>query len=614
MNKKRSIVLIAIFSLLALVIRFLLCSYNKLISVYPDELRYTSIARSLIRDHQLLLYNEPTDFQKILYSILISPAYFSYNVFTQINIIALLNCLLLLTGVIPTFLLAKKYLSDQKLVLLTCVLYLCSSDWTYSCTYMSENLFLPMGLFGVLFTDSMIGKFEKLISDESSVNKKVIFIQSVLLGIYYWLMYLCKEIALCFPIAITAYLLFFVLGPAKKSKDGRHPRTILVIILIATGFMLPFFLSKTTIFSNLGNSYQQQDIKALTNNSFNYFYLIYGTIYFLLMTGLAYFLPVMSFPLLERKNMSDSCRKLYYLLLLLLMISAFTISYTITIREDWGSTLPRLHLRYICYLFVPFVIVTLHAIEKDENGTVLSKKKWLLNIGLLLWLFYYFLFDEHLVMTEQVTVDNSMTSFLTENMNSGYQLAVMMGYAVAVLIIVALSVKRKRRCAYALMTVLILLALINSVLKTKDFIRSNRMKPSELQQVTYLQQFDLDHKDENILLIANSQMSPVVDTAMQGENLYEVRMSDMYAVNKAYTDSQISWSEINQYLYALRLPVQYPDLTSVDYILLLSDQDIEFDDDVTKMEVPVDGIYIYKCSNNAVVPKMLFHTVFVSED
>jgi len=105
---------------------------------------------------------------------------------------------------------------------------------------------------------------------------------------------------------------------------------------------------------------------------------------------------------------------------------------------------------------------------------------------------------------------------------------------------------------------------------TKAYIRTNKMKSNELQQVAYLQEFDQINKDKNILLIENNQMNPVVDIAMQKSHLYEVRMSDMYEVNKEYEGSRASWNDINQYLYALRLPVQYPDLTSVDYIILLA--------------------------------------------
>lgn len=59
----------------SVMLRSVLGDYPKALRIYPDELRYVSIARSLLQGQGLQIHHLDTDFQKILYSICIMPAF-----------------------------------------------------------------------------------------------------------------------------------------------------------------------------------------------------------------------------------------------------------------------------------------------------------------------------------------------------------------------------------------------------------------------------------------------------------------------------------------------------------------------------------------------------------
>lgn len=111
-------------------------------------------------------------------------------------------------------------------------------------------------------------------------------------------------------------------------------------------FLFCHILIKIFLFSGLGNSYNQMGIDAILS-PYKFMYLLYGFVYFVAAELLVcMFLPIIM-PIVCWESLTTDKRKFYFFVFLLLLIMATVISYTITVREDLGKLVPRVHLRYV---------------------------------------------------------------------------------------------------------------------------------------------------------------------------------------------------------------------------------------------------------------------------
>ena len=97
------------------IMRGILSDFPKALRIYPDELRYVSIANSLMHGQGLQIHNMNSDFQKILYSICIMPAFLAKSSAMQIRIIGYINSIIVSSSVFPVYLLCRKMqLKDKR--------------------------------------------------------------------------------------------------------------------------------------------------------------------------------------------------------------------------------------------------------------------------------------------------------------------------------------------------------------------------------------------------------------------------------------------------------------------------------------------------------------------
>lgn len=639
---------------------FYFSNYIKRISTYNDELLYTSIARSLARHHAICVYNTFYNFRKILYPLLISPAYSTNDLAQQEVIIAFLNCLFLSLGIIPVYLLAKHFLKNHRNIYLVCILYLISSDWAYSLTFMSENLYLPMALMGIWLTVIAIEKTEEILScvlpleatnkmsQEQSACKRIkskrnrfrLFCEHILLGFYYWMMYLCKEVALVFPLSYAIILMLMLLPKdlmhkelqfthilnkntfksSDKAKGFRkntiHKAALAIgyVIGMIMGFAVPAALCGLFVFGAGTSSYRFSLENSLNNTAFSLLYVVYGTFYFLLITTIGFFLPTFLMAFWGHKNINHKGKYFLYYLCILLLISALTISYTITVHEDFGQIRPRIHLRYICFLFVPFVIAVLQSIE-NWNREKVNVKSMMMFAGLIFILYlYYLLIWGHKILDAGELVDHTMLNFLTVKYCSIYQLAVLLIYAIVVLMVCGMVCRMPGVAVYLYIGILVALSSVNWLLSIKNFKELNDLSTQEVNTIEYLQQFDLQHKDNCILVISENAYEPLIDTAMQESTLYEIKMKDLYSYVKSRQTNglSISWTDASQHFNALRLPVRYPQFKYVDYIILTSNGLVNFESEVEKVKSLPNDISIYRIIDHSKIPEMSFNIEYLS--
>ena len=166
---------------------------------FPDEIRFLHIARSLAENGQILVRGIQSTYQKILYPLIISPAFLlSDNQLTQVNIIRVINCLLISSTVFPVHLLANKLTKNKIIVLIVLIITITLPDFKYSAGIFSEVLFLPLVIWIFYIAYCAIA--------EQRRHKKMMIYG--LFGFVTYMAYLTKEIAAAFLIVMSLLLMY----------------------------------------------------------------------------------------------------------------------------------------------------------------------------------------------------------------------------------------------------------------------------------------------------------------------------------------------------------------------------------------------------------------------
>lgn len=325
----------------------LLSSYPRELAVYSDEVRYLDVARSLWQGRGLRVRNMPSDYQKILYPLFLLPVFWLKTTAAQITAIGWLNAALASSAVFPAYLLARATGQTRRrtafLVGITAVLPTLSA----CATFMSETVFLPLSLWQVYFLWRAM-----------AAAPRARMGWSALAGVWCWLLYLNKEVALYYLIA-WALLRFWV-----ALHDPRSWRAELGAVAAMLGaFAVCFVAAKATLFAGLGNSYNQTGWITAEQWAF----LPFAVVCDLLFTVLAFGVFPVLIPLcgLQRPRPGTDPRRsqLPLLVLLALGIGVGVVAWSITVREDLGSPSPRQHMRYLEPLLIPLLLVTMDALD-----------------------------------------------------------------------------------------------------------------------------------------------------------------------------------------------------------------------------------------------------------
>lgn len=117
--------------------------------IMVDELFYSELGRSLADARELAIRGVRTTGYGILYPLLIAPAYVAESLVDAYALVKTINALLMSLAAIPSYLLARRVLSER-LSLLAAVAAVAVPSMAYTGSVMTENVFYPVVLAVVL--------------------------------------------------------------------------------------------------------------------------------------------------------------------------------------------------------------------------------------------------------------------------------------------------------------------------------------------------------------------------------------------------------------------------------------------------------------------------------
>lgn len=351
MKKEYYWIFVIFIFICSVVFRAYLSLYEKRLSTYYDELRYMQIAKSIWINHNFNIYGTPGDFSKILYSVFIAPFFSVSNSIRRIKLISVWNSALISSSVFPAWLIAKNITKDKFIIISAVILTAFSPDMCYSMVFMSENLYLPMGLWLIY----LIIKIFK----SSDIKRKTVL--AFFTGAYTYFLYLCKEIALAFVLA-------FLIIEAVRFITSKDKKILVPCAAFLIGFAVFFVTAKFTVFSDTGSSYNQTNLSQI-GTPYKFAYWIYTILYDGAYLAVAFMFFPLLYPLLKinRRNTAELRNKVYIFTALSALITLGIITFTISVREDLGRIDMRQHLRYYCPFFLPLLVVFIDILKNESE-------------------------------------------------------------------------------------------------------------------------------------------------------------------------------------------------------------------------------------------------------
>ena len=506
---RKDLLIVFIMFAVSVIVRFLLADrYPIKLECYSDEIRYYSIASSIADGNGITLYNGPTDYQKILYSVCIAPAFLFNTLEVRFSGIFFINSVLMSAGVFAVYYLTYKLIRDSKLRYIVCCMYLLLAHMVYTMTFMSENLWIPLAL-------TLMCMFYRLLIEPFKAKEQV-YGFNILLGIVTYFGYLTKEIALVFLIAYAGYL-FIECSFNKDIKKNDIVIWIKGYVIYLVFFLLPYMITKVTIFSGLGNSYNQMGITALFGVD-KIYYLFYGFTFFIVgFMVMTLELPVL-LPAIYYDKLEPNAKKMMTFLSLLLLTAAFVVSYTITLREDYPSLTPRLHMRYVAWMMIPFLIILINFFENSIQDSNLIRN---LRVAVV------FVIEILIVVVfkglKVSAFDNTMR--MAENVNTNTLFLMLIVLAILSVIAVLAVQNKKQNKKYVVLAMFLLtmsmVQIYDNLYAVHTFKTAYSISEQEEQEAMILYDFVKQHKNETILYVEEwlTRECKIMDTYLAEPNV-----------------------------------------------------------------------------------------------
>jgi len=357
----------AVFFVIAFAVRLLYASRLGpiVIHIYPDEYRYLHLAKSIAEGGPLLLEGFPTDFQKILYPLFISPAFLlAQDPVAQMKIVGVINCLLMASVVFPVALLAAKLSKKAPVVPLALVFTAMLPDFTYTATLMSETLSWPLYMW-------VFYLFHRATGEKQHRKRLLLF---ALFGLTTYLAYLTKEIGAAYFIAAVAILIL------EGMRDrGRLKQNGLALLVSAVAFFAPLLIVKQALFPNMGNSYVGgrdgwERLISVLREPGGLAHTIYSAFALILAAVLSFYILPVLLPLFGFGKKDEGKRRMYLFSALSLVVSVGAIAGIVYTWEPQGELLPLLPMRLLAPIVVPFMILCFDfLLSKKSKSNKLGK-------------------------------------------------------------------------------------------------------------------------------------------------------------------------------------------------------------------------------------------------
>ncbi len=348
-KKHKMTVTLWLLFLLSVAVRTFIFRGEKLVTTYEDEILYYGLAENLARAHSFSIYYSPYfRADRVIYPLLITPAFFAPSRAVQFLLIALINATILSSGIIPVYLLSKDVLEDKYWALFAAVLYLLMPDMAYTGTFMTDLCLLPEALW-LIYLGYRIMEWKKL-STKERIRYGVSFLLVLCLAS------VTKQAGVLFLPTILAALLLYSYKTKKKEKKNRKLVKYLVPIGILCAIVFFMLAGRFAHISVWG--WVEKTFGAIFNNPLYYLAANGYSISQMVIAGGIF--PIL-FPYIYSKTYDEKGRRLLYFVGILTFFVLAAESY---VQGLGRYSMRRIHLRYVMFLWMPYIVLFMKLLKQ----------------------------------------------------------------------------------------------------------------------------------------------------------------------------------------------------------------------------------------------------------
>lgn len=335
-----------------------------------DEELYISMARTFFYDGVFAKEYQILDYSCVIYSILISIAYFFYSAKNILFFIRFIGVVLMMSSMFPVYLLSNKILNSKIKALGLSILNIFILEMGLSAYAIQEVLLYPVFLWTIYL---IYRKF-------SNANCKVQDFAIILLIV---LLFFIKSYAIAF--AGAYFLTLLIISDSNKIKNV-FLQGLICLILIGLGYFIIYAINGFQVGINHYSS-QIKSIFPITIDTLKAlgYGIWYYAVFFLFCTGI---LPIIA-PILNLKKYEKQDKKFLIFLILSAVIAIVEVAIIVFIPEEKGKVYPnKFCYRYLFVLQMPFLIMLM---KLDAKKIKINKIMLLIYDIIFIYLIWYYI-------------------------------------------------------------------------------------------------------------------------------------------------------------------------------------------------------------------------------
>lgn len=588
---------------------YLIVDFDRAMETYRDELIYYNIAKCIANGQPFTMHGNMLNFTKVLYSLVLSPLFFIKNTVLRIHLISLLNSALMSLSIVPVWLMCNELGVNKKYRWITIFIISISPDMLMAATFMSENLYWPLTLFTFYFVIRLI-KYNDTID-------------VIILSILSLLCYCCKEVGICVILAVIA---LFILSPLESycvDKNNNEIDNIVhyfqkkfqlknFFVYLISCFVIYIFLDKILFFS-VQNSYSVT--KVLSYEELPSFIFLFRSLgYYVVAITISFFIIPVIYPLSIYKYLNCVTRKAFFYFIILFLGTVATVVYTITMREDIGKDIVRIHLRYVSsYIGILLPIFGSSLLSSNEK---IDKKVWIKLTGFSILSFLFFNGAETGSIPESMSLYYIVyhTRKVLELFGGKiFTAGMIVNLAIVLLIIIGFLFRNKLRIVNKLflLTIVFICLLNYHYLLGIMYSGGYSVLSQPLKEMSSINTYFNDNnlKNSSVMFISQEwyvKNSKIYDTYFETDKNYSISYSSFCdSLEKNYGET----IDVEEIMFFDSLINEYLDVDEIDYFIVdTAAGNIEdLIGDLTYMdEVSTSVFSVYKNSNSNKISKKYF--------
>ena len=490
MTEKRQDKLTLFFLLLLIlsaVLRVILSIFPKSAVTYNDELFYLELSQNIFLRGSLNVYQTPLHFTKLLYPLLLSPFHAVSDGVLRTQLISVFNALLVSSALIPGYLLARRILKKNWQVVLSLLVLAFSPNLLFSLTFMAENLYLPLVLWG------FYAAYRFFTSERKPVH-------AFLLGVLGFLLYFAKEVGAAWIASVAV-----ALAAALWNKKSSRKEALLPLGCFIAGVLIPFLFTRFILLRGMTYSYSAQVSLDNLAGASRMMYLLYASgillLFFLLSAG---FFPV-ALPAVRYRKLSPANQSLCLLSLCYILFVTLGVAFGVSLYADFPNTALRIHLRYFLGAAFPFLLLALAAADEMEPLSI-KNPLTAVTAGFACLLLVFLFIPTVGSLVDLPVLD--FTKLLDPASSKALWLWKLVPVVLLAVILLLLNKKRARAFACLLLPLMLILEIVSGVVFFRNAKEEEEITDADLiAEVQALDQY-LDSVDGTVLVLSETSHEP----------------------------------------------------------------------------------------------------------